>query len=514
MNTKYIIPRVIAILVIIIGLASCEEEFSSIGAEVIGGDGSNIQMDDSRSVLAYSRKLLPVESNNLPLYQLGVYNDPTYGKSTVNLLSQVRLSSTNPEFGDEPILDSVVLYVPFFSEATQTEDGITYTLDSLFGNSPIDISLFESNFLLRELDPSTNFEERQKYFSNQGQTFENFLGEEITTINDFVPSNEGFVFNEGEDDEENVAPGIRVLLPVDFFTERIIEKEGDPVLLNNNNFVDFFRGIYFQVTSDVDDENLFLFDIGDANITLFYSFDDEDEENGRGTDDLELSFNGVNVNVFENEFPAEVQDALDNPDIFNGEENLFLKGGDGIVSVIELFGEDADNDGVPEELEELRNREWLVNEANLIFYVDENSIESGQREPERVIIFDATNQRVLTDYANDITASQTPIVDALTIHLGRLERGTDNAGDFYKIRITDHISNLINNDSTNVPLGLMVSQNVLLGGFQDLQNSQAPGVNGVPSSSVISPEGTILFGNNTANEEKRLKLQIFYTEPN
>lgn len=514
MKTKYIIPRVIAILVIIIGLASCEEEFSSIGAEVIGGDGSNVQMDDSRSVLAYSRKLLPLESNNLPLYQLGVYNDPTYGKSTVNLLSQVRLGSTNPEFGEETILDSVVLYLPFFSEATQTENGITYTLDSLFGASPINISLFESNFLLRELDPSTNFEEPQKYFSNEGQTFENFLGEEIAIINDFVPSNEGFVFNEGEDDEENVAPGLRALLPVDFFTQKIIENEGDPVLLNNNNFVDFFRGIYFQVTSEANEENLFLFDIDEANITLFYSFDDENEDNGRGTEDLVLNFNGVNVNVFENEFPANIQEALNNPDIFNGEENLYLKGGDGIISIIELFGEDSDNNGVSDELEELRNREWLINEANLIFYVDQNSIQPGDREPERIIIFDATNKTVLTDYANDVTASQTPVVDALTIHLGRLERGSDDTGDFYKIRITNHISNLINNDSTNVPLGLMVSQNVLLGGFQDLQNSQAPGVNGVPSSSVISPEGTILFGNNTAIEEKRLKLQIFYTEPN
>ena len=529
MNTKYIIPRVIAILVVIIGLASCEEEFSTIGADVIGGDGSNIQLDDTRSVLAYSRELVPVESNNLPLNQLGVYNDPTYGKSTVNLLSQVRLNAVNPEFGEQPEVDSVFLYIPFFSEATQTENGITYELDSVFGNDPINISLFESNFLLREFDPSTNFEEQQKYFSNQGQTFENFLLNEIITIEDFVPNDEGFIFNEGEDDEENLAPGIRVMLPVEFFSEKIIEQEGNPVLINNGNFVDFFRGIYFKVSSDTNDENLIIFDISNALITMHYSFDDADEEDLRGDDTFNLSFSGVNVNVFENEFPPEVQEELNNPDIFNGEENLYVKGGAGVVSIIELFG-DIDvqktvsqngelvlvngSNGIPDELDDLRVKKWLINEANLIFYVDQSKVIPGEREPERIIIFDATNQTVLTDYARDLTASQTPIVDALTIHLGRLERGSDDAGEFYKIRVTNHINNLINNDSTNVPLGLMVSQNVLLGGFQDLQNSQAPGVNGVPSSSVISPEGTVLFGNNTANEEKRLKLQIFYTEPN
>jgi len=84
----------------------------------------------------------------------------------------------------------------------------------------------------------------------------------------------------------------------------------------------------------------------------------------------------------------------------------------------------------------------------------------------------------------------------------------------YKIKLTSHVSNLINKDSTNVPLGLIVSQNVLLAGFQNTENTQSPGIEKVPPRSVVSPEGTILYGNASVNEEKRLKLQIFYTEPN
>lgn len=41
-----------------------------------------------------------------------------------------------------------------------------------------------------------------------------------------------------------------------------------------------------------------------------------------------------------------------------------------------------------------------------------------------------------------------------------------------------------------------------------------PSIKEVPSSSVISPEGTVIYGNATSNQEKKLKLQIYYTEPN
>ncbi len=70
-------------------------------------------------------------------------------------------------------------------------------------------------------------------------------------------------------------------------------------------------------------------------------------------------------------------------------------------------------------------------------------------------------------------------------------------------------------DSTNTKLGLVISNNV-----NSIQNAQVLGatseddVNQVPTGAVLSPKGTVLYGNNTTNEEKKVKLEIFYTEPN
>ncbi|MEL6812167.1 MAG: DUF4270 domain-containing protein [Bacteroidota bacterium] len=542
---KYILPRLGAILLVIVALASCEEEFSNIDTNIID-QNFNTELDESRTVIAYSKKLPGVQSNGLPVYQLGVYNDPVYGKTTANLLTQLTLApgDVNPTFGDCTVLDSVVLYLPFFSEAELNGEETTYTLDSIYGNDPVNISIYESSFFLRDLDPDTGFEETQNYYSNQGPLFESNLvtggpNALMYTIDNFVPNNEPYpivvtqVNEAGEEIEvlQEVPPGIRIKLPVEFFEEKIVANEGSLGLLNNNNFREFFRGIYFKVESTTDDGSSFLFDIADADsndlndagITMYYTFktlqgdetcEDEglDEFNG----EVEMLFNAIAVNVFEENLPLDINDALTNANTAEGEETLYVRGGEGIITIIELFGEDADGNGVADELEDLRDREWLINEANLIFYVDQDKVTGGSSEPERLIIYDIKNNRRLIDFDIDLTSSNAP-VDAITEHLGRLERGSDENGDFYKIKITSHLSDLINRDSLNVPLGLIVSQNVTEQGFQNLENDLLPrpgiSIEQVPVSSAVAPQGTVLFGNATTNASKRLKLQIFYTEP-
>ena len=99
MKTRFTLPGILAILFFIIALSSCEEDFTTIGAEVIGDQIDDAELFDAGTVVTYSRKLLPVQTNGLPAYQLGVNNDPIYGKSNVNLLSQLFMDVSDPNFG-------------------------------------------------------------------------------------------------------------------------------------------------------------------------------------------------------------------------------------------------------------------------------------------------------------------------------------------------------------------------------------------------------------------------------
>jgi hypothetical protein len=514
MKIKNLLPIVGAIFLIIIAFSSCQKEITNIGSEVLGSEIPNGILDDSQTVISYSRKLGPVQSNRLPSYQFGVYNDPVFGKSTVNLLSQLTLESNDPKFGDSAVVDSVFVYLPYYSKETTVDSVTTYELDSIYGTTPINLNIFQSKYFLREYDPDSGFEEFQNYYTNQRPLFEEYLGEELATVTDFLPTKNGYLFNKGEEDEIKLPPGLRVKLDSTFFQTNIIDMEGTPELRNSNNFKNFLRGLYFDVNSATDNGSLFIFDATKAFVTIYYSFNKEDEPEERDNSTFKLNFNGgISVNTFTNQLPQQIQTAVENPNIQTGNENLYLRGGDGIISVIELFGKDNDNNGVADELETLRDKKWLINEANLILYVNKDLMVGGTTEPERIVIYDLKNSNVLVDYNLDPT-NGLDAIDAITNHYGKLQRGSDDKGEYYKLKITNHISNLINKDSTNVPLGIIVSQNVLTRTTQKLQNPMEPSIKEVPSSAIVSPEGTILHGNASPNQEKRLKLQIYYTEPN
>ena len=311
MKLKYTLPKVLAILAVIIAFASCEEDFSTIGADIIGDENFESEVTDTFTVKAYSRKLLPVQTTRLPVYQLGVYNDPVYGKSTVNFLAQLTLDLTNPSFELAPRVDSVVLYIPYFSEAiTDDNEVTTYELDSVYGETPIDIKIYESNYFLRDFDPASGFEDLQNYYANQGDLFESFLGDLIYTIEDFKPSDQPVVLS----DSLSFIPGLRVKLPTQFFKEKIIDAEGSLHLLNNNNFRDYFRGLYFKAESTTDDGSLFFMDLEDASLTMHISFQTDpgslevvaNDTVQRFTGEVGMSFNAISVNTYDNNVPQQI----------------------------------------------------------------------------------------------------------------------------------------------------------------------------------------------------------------
>ena len=527
MKINNALPKLLVVLSAFVLMASCEEEIGTIGSEVIGDQDVNATLDITRTIRSYSKKLQAVQTNGLQLNQLGLYKDPIYGMSKVNLLAQVALETPNPSINFLPQLDSVVLYIPYFSEEITDDLGeSSYVLDSIYGNTPMNISIFESNYFLRDFDPNSGFEDIQSYYSNQNDLFESFKGELIYSLTDFLPSTESYtetIFEQddaGEGTSENsfVAPGIRVKLPEAFFREKILNMEGTPELLNNNNFREYFRGLFFEVEGT--DTNLLKFDMTAAKLDIYFTsqFDKPGTRNRtREEKKITLLFDAINVNVFENELNGQIQSELLSQDQQNGEDRLYVRGGEGIAAVVSLFGDDADGNGVADELDEIRQNNWLINEANLIFYVDKDAITDDAQEPERLIIYDIDNGRLLTDYSLDTTSGESEQVDAYTTHLGRLVRDSDGKGDYYKLRITNHLSSLIHQDSTNVKLGIIVSQNVAVPNFQQVQNTNAPSrdyTEQVPSSSVMSDQGTILHGNTSADLTKRLKLQIYYTDSN
>ena len=347
MKRTHFLPGMMALIVAITFFASCEEDFDVLGSEIVGDNTLIQEPDETKTVVAFNKILKSVQSNGLLSYQLGTYYDPVYGKTTSNYLTQVLLSSTEPTFGDNATLDSVSLYIPFYSQSTIDGEDTTFELDSVYGDDPINISIYESNYFLRDLDPSSNFEEPQKYYSNQGSLFESSaqLGELIYEIDDFVPNDEAIELVEEVEGQDSITqtlnPGLRVLLPTEYFQEKIIDQEGSNDLISNSNFKNYLRGLYFKVENPNNEGNMFVFDpvrndnsgFPGAYITLYYSYEEEPDEDSGNDDpvieqdsyDLNL-FGGIAVNVFETDLNSDVRASIEDQDPEIGTETLYLKG--------------------------------------------------------------------------------------------------------------------------------------------------------------------------------------------
>jgi hypothetical protein len=203
--------------------------------------------------------------------------------------------------------------------------------------------------------------------------------------------------------------------------------------------------------------------------------------------------------------------ATNSPNVTLGDEKLYVKGGEGSMVVLDLFSTAG-------ELETIRNNGWLINEANLVFHVDASAMASSY-EPQRIYLYDLNNNRPVVDYFNDQTESLDTKKSKL-IFDGVLNKaaGANGRGLTYKIRITNQVRNLIRNaDSTNVKLGVVVTEDINKMISYKLKTANAF-TSQAPKASVMNPLGTILFGTNipigTANYDKRLKLEIYYTKPN
>ena len=590
-------------LVVLAG--SCEEELVTIGDSLVGEEpfANGVAVYD---VFAFNRNIEAVPTNQLPVYQLGVFNDPVYGRTEGSITSQVSLVSTSgvqffgrftqlredtdPNIPDEnETVTEVILYLPYFlnPNSDQDLDGVVNSLDadpedpnsdsdgdgltdleeqsrgtdplnpdtdgdgtgdaedevtplnifpnrreldSIYGNreGSFNFNVTRSTYFLRDLNPDSGFQEAEPYYSNQAFGPE-FYGEELYDGVLEISDEEILIFDEDdpetEEDEsllvvERIQPGIRVALDPDFFQENFLDKEGDPELLSDANFKEYFRGLHLSLTPD-DDDLMILFDLTQARLNVEYvydTFEGEDVNQVEATQQLRLLSGGGNqlvqgnaVNSLQSEaYPAEISDAFSEGEN-RPEDNasrIYLKGGAGTYAEIELF----DLLGGGEAINQIRQNKWVINEASLVFYVDRELLDAAgvTDEPPRVNLYNAETNRPLYNIRTETNFEDNPL--GVFLNFGGLLERSGGKGVKYKVRITEHINNIILRDSANATLGLTTTADIRVDGVSDVllpDNSEKE----LPLGVGISPLGTVLYGSNVDEADpNRLRLEIYYTE--
>ena len=541
----------------IILIYSCDKEFTSIDSDVISAENA-INFNTSSidyPIVASNLRLNPVKSNNLPSFMLGYNNNPFYGESKASFLGQIVPAEFSPSFGENVVLDSVVLTIPYYSRGVDTDDdgNISYEIDSVYGNTATKLYVYKSNFYLRDFNPSGDFSDSQNYYSNGALSNSETINQsEIEAellyesgvlgdgSDDFIPSSERIdltlLDSLGESYvASSIAPAVRLKLnnPNDNFWQSLFfENEGNPELINPNTFKEFFRGLYIKADGVNSEGSMMLLNFASSNtkLTIHYtsetSTDSDTDSGGTSTETITsqneyvLNFTDNLVNIYENNFQVDVS----NSNTVEGDERIYLKGGEGYMSTVDLFSGDIEDDnGVMvnafdhfknsfyDEENEIANK--IINEAYIEFFVDQTQ-DIGS-EPDRIYLYNFEQNTALIDYFLDQSVSSTTI-NAKINHLEPLTRDGDSItgeGVKYKIRITEHLNNLILRDSTNAKLALVVTSNVgSIDNFSILNSGEEE--RDFPSGAILTPKGTVLHGSQSEDLDKRPRIKIYYTDPN
>ena len=500
------------------------------------GDDSNVLIIKENEIVVDAYLDIPFYNNTFDSDGDGVIDeydvDPfdIYSDSDGDGLADVleRSNGTDPldpDTDDDGILDNVD------TDTINPRQGATvYDIDSLIGNreASFKVKVQELDYFLSTYDPSNNFETFLKYYSND-QVIENFTGKVLYDGEVEINTEEIVIYKEDDPDtddvdestqvKERLTPRLRIPIDKDYMQSKIIDMEGNIDLSNQDNFNLYFKGLFLSAY-DFSDPLLLILNYADASINIVYEYDrynrnDTPDDTSDDTIDREektfkLNLTGNQINILKQDpLSPEISKALNS----NSEDlkRVYLRGGEGIMMEIDLFDDGAGNDI----LGEIKSNGWLINEANLTMYIDKEAIDisGGIIEPSRLFLYDIESKAPVVDYFIDQSQGQKP-KDQKAVHSGLIEIDEDKKGIKYKIRISEHVKNIIRNDSLNKKLALVVTSDITNAVNTELKNNDE--LEYIPISSVINPLGTILYGPNPEpiNHDKRFRLELFYTEIN
>ena len=602
------ISKLLVSVTLILVISSCNQDFHPVG-EALFIDQTLETLTESFPTFTFQEKLKKVQTNGLPLMQLGKINHPIFGQAEASFTAQLTIPNNlffgnhRQQFEDEPddsdpnlipeneTVKFVYLDIPFFTNQDDADndgvidsldadpndplsnsdgdeltdliefqsqlnplssdsdgDGIldhndddnatyqsgnnVYQIDSVYGNreATFNLKVYELGAYLNELDPSDNFETTQAFYSTQDYYEEGFS--RAVLYDDIISLNfDEIRINYKEDDPETpdvdetlqvetrLSPRLRVPLDVGFFQENFIDKEGSTDLETSVNFQKALRGIIIRA-EDFSEDLYMLLDIQNAAVNIVYEYDDYQTQGTLGdtSDDtvekvekeISLAFNGIRINTLKNSlFDAAVQEQLIASSNNTPTNRLYVQSGT-FLGKIRLF--DIENQNENELIESLRGQSWLINEANLIFYIDPNLASSQELLAQRLYLFAYNSGFPLSDYVSDGSVSNFGRNSNKKIFGGLLEYDDNNVPYRYKFNITDHISNIIRNDSINFDLGLVVNADINnITPIKAVTESEQDLV--YPLTATLNPLGAILIGSHpdASSEDKKVRLELIYS---
>ncbi|SNR14039.1 DUF4270 family protein [Tenacibaculum jejuense] len=515
-------------------MMSCEKDFREIGGNVI----SNNEFSTDKITLEVEitpMDISSVRADNITIgalgeYWFGVYNNSDYKSINASFVSQLSVATPNPQTVDRKSavdeetqarkidsffqLDRVILKLPYTATNIRTTaDNIPrFRLDSILGDATVKmpLSVVVNETFLNTLDPNNPTE------TNSFQSDANYAGTEVLNEDlgfEFSPSPNDtmYVITRSVSDvmgnvngtyrdtirlnngNTNSAPNPFLAVPLDTDKMRAMfwDKFSGPEFENSVTFNNFFKGI--KVETNATAGSLIPFQLSgntsSAAVEFYYTITRYEIKEGETAlslkDTLARAYTFPLDRVRNSKYSMSPIQNTPPSNSFN------IQGTAGSMARINILN--------GSELQNLRNRNILINDATLTFNIDASRDTTSV--PLQMLLFRQTSE------------GDQQILDAITegpdLFGGRLQL-EDSKPSSYSFGITDYISDLISGEITeNSPLGLRVFNTPT-----DLAID--PNTGTIRNLNIETynwnPRGVTILNNSATNGEKRAKLTISFTE--
>lgn len=337
------------ILLAVTLILSCSKKPETIGLDLVDSNKSDVGYDTAINVRIYSEVDDSIPTDETSLSLLGSMATSDFGRVTANFYTHLRLKSINPDWGNNPVADSVIF---------------TMVYSGFYGN-------ITTSQTVRIFEMTEGMKREDTLYSNQNKAVAN---NELANFT-FVPNPNDSVTIITATDTTKVAAELRIPM-LNSFAELIFNVPTDS-LASSEKFLNVFKGIKVEPENiDIPGEGSILyFDLLNerSKITIYYTNDSINEADTLPHLSYELIINSNNARFgsFDHDYtlssnPNFINQVL-NGDTTLGSEDLFLQCLSGVRTKVYF----------PDILEWSTNESRVINQAKLVFPVHDFPEEYG-----------------------------------------------------------------------------------------------------------------------------------------
>ena len=468
-------------------MVSCNSDADDLGKNLFDGNsvtGNQVSYD----LVAYNINngdAVRADSYALQRATLGTFTEGQFGMQKSAYVTQVRLSKYAPDFGTNPVVDSVVLEIkPQYDVTTKavTTTNVTHggqtakqTLTKYeavkYGNPATAM-----NIDVHEIATDLGAVGTEKLSNSPVATSGVPLGTKAFSGNVYAVD-----INKTSDNTALLTreAGVRIQLDKNYFRDKIANKSGATELSNESNFINYFKGLKISVREN--DGYLINFAPNEVTMTMYYRAGGKSN-----TFSFDLGSSNVHFSQISYTRSSTFNTVMANINSTNGDPLLYMQGMGGPGAGIKLNGT-----GISDLKRLYRDNGAAILSAKVRLYTDTNTWNNSYTKPVSFLVRKQGETDFITDLKTMLGNSNYSLVKAYS---------TNSNPSYYDIDITKTIKDIVEKEAEAKDLIINIGEYLTSMGNlvrQDYNNN------------VSSPYRAVFVGTNTANNN-RPKLMVTY----